>query len=142
MRALLFDYRNGGQARNITFRDVCARGKFSSPAVPELNRIATALAPCGIISPLDCYWEGSLLREPDVIIAPVNTKECLANSPTGYYASTGVPRNVTWGNLNFDTLRECLGSNYTASGFSPFLNQVHICNISCSDVLEFTTNRV
>ena len=104
--------------RTIPFRQLCAAGRLNIPSVPELNRIAAEAIPCVLITPLDCYWEGSILQEPDDDIAPVDTSSCMQNSPTGDDS------NVTWGNIDFDILRQCLGANQSESGFSIFLDAV------------------
>ena len=105
--------------RNITFRDLCAAGRLEIPQIPELTRIALAAVPCVLLSPLDCYWEGSILQEPDAFVAPVNIPSCLQNSPHGN-DSIG----VTWGNLDFGVLQECLLDNASISGITPFLDLV------------------
>ena len=111
--------------RIITFRDLCAAGRLVVPGVPELQRIANDAVPCLILTPIDCYWEGSILQEPDKDVAPVDTSDCLANSPSGY-DSDGEPNDVTWGNLNANTLIQCLMANVTESNLTPFVAAVCI----------------
>ena len=93
------------------------------PSVPELNRIAGSAVPCLLLTPIDCYWEGSILQEPDFDVAPVNTNTCITHSPSGYN-NDDTPADVTWGNLNAPVLRQCL--TFTESGFTPFVNAVCI----------------
>ena len=97
---------------------MCAAGRLSIPQSPELNRVAAQAVPCVIITPLDCYWEGSILQEPDNFVPPVNTSACLQNSP-----HDDDSKGITWGNIDFDTLRECLLQS-PESGFTVFLNAV------------------
>ena len=101
------------------------------PSVPELHRVAKELTPCLILTPVDCYWEGSILQAPDIPINPVNTSTCLNDSPSGYSDDGTTPANVDWGNLNPDTLRQCL--TFPESGFTPFVNAVRIlCMLCCN----------
>ena len=134
---VLFNYRN------ITFRDLCAAGRLNVPTVPELQRIAEGAVPCVILTPIDCYWEGSLLQEPDEVVDPVDVSACMLDSPSGLDAD-GEPNNITWGNLNFTTLRDCLGvdpreTNYTAfvdyvCKFSMFLISVCVYFCQCNRI--------
>lgn len=94
------------------------------PTVPELNRVAGSAIPCLLLTPVDCYWEGSILQEPDFDVLPVNTRTCTANSPSGTNDDGTAPANVTWGNLNAPVLRQCL--TFPESGFTPFVNEVCI----------------
>ena len=105
--------------RLILLRDLCAAGRLNIPSVPELNRVAAEAAPCVLITPLDCYWEGSYLQQPDDFIEPVNLPACLVNSPHGN-SSEG----ITWGNIDFEILRKCLLQEQEESGLTPFINAV------------------
>ena len=97
---------------------MCAAGRLSVPRSPELNRVAAELLPCALITPLDCYWEGSILQEPDDFVEPVNASDCLVNSPHGNDTD-----GITWGNIDFNILGECLLAS-PGSGFTVFLNAV------------------
>ena len=68
------------------------------------------------------------MQEPDDDVAPVNTSDCLENSPSGY-DSDGEPNNVTWGNLNANTLLQCLLANFTESKLTPFVATVCIWRV-------------
>ena len=98
------------------------------PGVPELQRIAFGAVPCLIITPIDCFWEGSILQEPDAPVPPVNTSACQDPSPSGF-DEYGMPANVTWGNLDFPILRQCLSRGLLempTSGYTPFVDFVRI----------------
>ena len=97
---------------------MCAAGRLGITRSPELNRVAAEAIPCVLITPLDCYWEGSILQEPDDFVEPVNASNCLVNSPHGNDTN-----GITWGNIDFNILRECL-LNSTESGFTVFLSAV------------------
>lgn len=104
------------------------------PTVPELQRIAFGAIPCLLLTPIDCFWEGSILQEPDTPVPPVAISTCRPPypSPSGVNNETGLPENVTWGNLDFDVLTECL-SDPTAmppSGYTPFVDLVRIYSMS------------
>lgn len=107
------------------FRDLCALGRLNVPTVPELNRVAAEAAPCVLLTPLDCYWEGSLLQEPDEPVLPVNTSNCSMNSPSGYVNDSDIPANITWGNVNFVILRQCLNAS-AESGYTAFVDGVRV----------------
>ena len=113
--------------RNITFRDLCAAGRLTVPGVQELQRIADGAIPCLILTPIDCFWEGSILQEPDTPVAPVNISTCQSPSPSGL-DENGMPANVTWGNLNFPVLTDCLTA-YPPSGYTPFVDLVRILHV-------------
>ena len=107
--------------RLFRFREVCFLGRFAVPHVPTLNRVAIELAPCIILTPLDCYWEGSILLDPYEEfrpVAPANDTACLQDSPTGINST-----EMTWGNLDFSVLRRCL-LNSSESGYTPWLDEV------------------
>ena len=100
--------------RTFAFHDICAIARLSLPQVPELNRVAAGLAPCLFITPLDCYWEGSFLQEPDSPVVPVDIPTCerLAGG-----------QNLTWGNLIIDHLRACLFAGVPEQ-YTPFIDGV------------------
>lgn len=52
---------------DVTWRlkDVCLTPSFPSFEESHIERIIDALFPCAIISPLDCFWEGSKILGPD-----------------------------------------------------------------------------
>ena len=111
---------------------MCAAGRYTI-GVPELDRLVTEAPPCVLITPLDCYWEGSLLQFPDNYIAPINIPACIVDNPIIGDVSQG----ITWGNLDFDILRSCLLANLTISRFTPFIDlvriyqySVHICSVA------------
>ena len=105
--------------RTIQFRDVCAAGRLNLPFVPELKRVAAALPPCLFLTPIDCYWEGSILQDLHPPVPPVNTSVCKGeNNPSGVNST-----NVKWRNLNVSLLLECLKKS-PESGYSPFVDQV------------------
>nr|KAG5702217.1 hypothetical protein BaRGS_033929 [Batillaria attramentaria] len=56
--------------------------------------ILDGLLPCVIITPIDCFWEGSLLLGPDY---PVSTG-----------GVGGIPEHLTWANLNPSQIVESL----------------------------------
>ena len=105
--------------RTINFRDVCAAGRYFT-GVPELDRLVTQAPPCVFITALDCYWEGSLLQFPDNYVAPINVTACIVDNPIIGDQSEG----ITWGNIDFDTVRSCLLANLTTSRFSPYIDLV------------------
>ena len=105
--------------RNITFRDLCTAGRLPVPQTPELDRVLDSLLPCVIITPLDCYWEGSILQEPDYYIAPVNVSACVTNNP-----NRNDSQGITWGNVDFAIMYECLLAGSAESGFTVYLNAV------------------
>lgn len=49
------------------------------------------------MTPLDCFWEGSLLHDPP---KPVAAPEYCPNVP-----------NITWSNLNVTKLQTCMRNN-------------------------------
>lgn len=112
--------------RTIIFRNLCGAGRLVVPSVPELQRVAFGAIPCLILTPIDCFWEGSILQEPDADVTPVNTAACLRDSPSGYYDDGVTPANVTWGNLQMDVLRSCLSENVAESHYTPFIDKVCI----------------
>lgn len=112
--------------RTIIFRDLCGAGRLVVPSVPELQRVAFGVIPCLILTPVNCFWEGSILQEPDSDVSPVNIAACLRNSPSGYNKD-GTPAKVTWGNLRIDVLRKCLSENVTESRYTPFVDKVTMC---------------
>ncbi|PVD22694.1 hypothetical protein C0Q70_15950 [Pomacea canaliculata] len=65
------------------FQDICYAANFPVVEDDFLDRMLADLMPCVIITPLDCFWEGSLLLGPDY---PVSTG--------------GIPEHLTWANLN------------------------------------------
>lgn len=98
------------------FRDLCVAGRLTT-GVEELDRVAGEAVPCLFLTPLDCYWEGSILQEPDDIVTEVDTSGCLPpNSPSN-------DENVTWGNIDFEQLRMCL-QNSPESGYTGFIDGV------------------
>ena len=107
--------------RTINFRDVCAAGRYFT-GVPELDRLVREALPCVFITPLDCYWEGSLMQLPDNYVAPFSVTACIVDNPIIGDQSGG----ITWGNLDFDTLRSCLLANLTTSFFTPYIDLVCI----------------
>jgi len=100
--------------RTYIFRDFCAIANLNIPQVPELHRVANALAPCLFLTPIDCYWEGAILQEPDADVEPIDSPTCenLANG-----------QNLTWENLDFDDVRACLSADPT-TGYTPFIDGV------------------
>ncbi|KAK7100530.1 hypothetical protein V1264_023464 [Littorina saxatilis] len=68
------------------FRDICYAASFPEMEHPILDRILPYLLPCVIITPIDCFWEGSLLLGPDY---PIDTG-----------GINGIPETLTWANLN------------------------------------------
>ena len=99
-------------------------------SVPELQRIADGAVPCLLLTPIDCFWEGSILQEPDDHVPPVNTPTCRNPfpSPSGL-DENGMPANITWGNINFTILTECL-LQFPLSGYTPFVDLVRIYLLS------------
>jgi len=113
--------------RSILFRDVCAAGRLNIPTVPELNRVAAEAIPCVLLTPLDCYWEGSYLQQPDDFVEPVNLTACMVNSPHG-----NSREGITWGNIDFDILQTCLlveQATTGLSGLTPFINAVRLHSV-------------
>ncbi|XP_064624757.1 protein patched homolog 1-like isoform X2 [Lineus longissimus] len=51
--------------RTWKFRDLCYMAGFPSFDTPLLDKIVDDVLPCVIITPLDCFWEGSKLLGPD-----------------------------------------------------------------------------
>lgn len=84
--------------RTYTLKDICYKNDFGSTTVDVLDRIFEHLNPCIIVTPLDCFWEGSLLHNPPEPVAP---PELCPNIP-----------NITWSNLNVTDLVTCLRNNY------------------------------
>lgn len=104
--------------RTIFFRNVCGGERFVT-GVAELDRVIREALPCIMLTPLDCYWEGSLLQAPDEPVDPIDEEGCLPpNSPT-------FNESVTWGNLDFEKLSECL-LNSPDSNYTFFVDQVCI----------------
>ncbi|XP_076462162.1 protein patched homolog 1-like [Babylonia areolata] len=68
------------------FRDICYAANFPLMEDELFDHILYGLLPCVIITPLDCFWEGSLLLGPDY---PVSTG-----------GINGIPDHLTWANLN------------------------------------------
>lgn len=82
---------------NWKFRDICYAANF--PLVEEsfVDHILEDLVPCVIITPMDCFWEGSLLLGPDY--------------PVIIGAISGIPEHLTWANMNPVKIVENLVSN-------------------------------
>ena len=97
------------------------------PSVMELQRIADNAIPCLLLTPIDCFWEGSILQEPDEPVPPVNIPTCQNPSPSG--VDDGMPADITWGNINFTILTECLLA-FPPSGYTPFVDLVRIYLLS------------
>jgi len=119
--------------RTYVFRDFCAIANLSIPQVPELHRVSGALAPCLFLTPVDCYWEGAILQEPDVVVEPINS-----SSPICTNLANG--QNLTWENLDFDQLRACLSSD-PSSGYTPFIDGVCSYFTHTVYIIFFTINR-
>ncbi|KAL8598952.1 hypothetical protein ACOMHN_006762 [Nucella lapillus] len=68
------------------FRDICYAANFPLVEDKLFDHILYELLPCVIITPIDCFWEGSLLLGPDY---PVSTG-----------GINGIPERLTWANLN------------------------------------------
>ncbi|XP_076440508.1 protein patched homolog 1-like isoform X2 [Babylonia areolata] len=68
------------------FRDICYAANFPLVEDELFDHILYGLLPCVIITPMDCFWEGSLLLGPDY---PANTG-----------GINGIPEQLTWANLN------------------------------------------
>jgi patched 1 protein len=76
----------------VTWRlkDVCLTPSIPSYEESHIERIIDMLMPCSIMTPLDCFWEGSKLLGPEV---PVSVP--------------GIPSwNLKWTNLNPQQLME------------------------------------
>ena len=99
------------------------------PSVMELQRIANDSVPCLLLTPIDCFWEGSILQEPDVSVRPVNISTCQNPSPSGV-DDNGMPADITWGNINFTILTECLLAAFPLSRYTPFVDLVRIYLLS------------
>lgn len=104
------------------------------PSVGELQRIADNAVPCLLLTPIDCFWEGSILQEPDEPVSPVTTRTCQEPSPSDDV--NGTAQNITWGNINFTTLTNCL-SQYPPSNYTPFVNLVRIYLLSSYSIKLF-----
>ncbi|KAK7490526.1 hypothetical protein BaRGS_00018312 [Batillaria attramentaria] len=76
------------------FRDICYAANFPILEQDLFDHILDGLLPCVIITPIDCFWEGSLLLGPDY---PVSTG-----------GVGGIPEHLTWANLNPSQIVESL----------------------------------
>ncbi|RUS84708.1 hypothetical protein EGW08_007536, partial [Elysia chlorotica] len=68
-----------------SFRDLCYAVDFPTTET-YIDTILETILPCVIITPIDCFWEGSRLLGPDLPVA------------TGGLA--GMPDMITWSNLD------------------------------------------
>ena len=54
---------------NWKLRDICYRPATPTFESHSIDSFLERLIPCSIITPLDCFWEGSYLLGPDVPVA-------------------------------------------------------------------------
>nr|KAI8754123.1 protein patched-like protein 1-like [Biomphalaria glabrata] len=95
MESVLFHYQAVQAATKIkvdidgltwSFKDICYTPSFPVTENSFVDMILESILPCVIITPIDCFWEGSRLLGPD---PPVLTG-----------AFSGVPSSLTWENLD------------------------------------------
>jgi hypothetical protein len=87
--------------KTYTMDDLCLKNTFPSTHIPLLDRLLSSLNPCLIVTPLDCFWEGSFLHQPTEV---VNITEC------GEYTWAA---NTTWSNVNVSQVLECARRVYS-----------------------------
>ncbi|XP_050403061.1 protein patched homolog 1 isoform X2 [Patella vulgata] len=69
-----------------TFSDLCYAASFQTTENNFFDWMLERILPCIVISPLDCFWEGSKILGPEDPLS------------TGGFA--GIPDDLTWMNLN------------------------------------------
>ncbi|XP_054278387.1 protein patched-like [Macrosteles quadrilineatus] len=89
---------------DITWRlkDMCYSPSIPNFDIHYIDQIFENMIPCAIITPLDCFWEGSKLLGPDYPVA-----------------IPGVGTKVKWTNLNPLRLMDRMKNNYEPGSF-PF----------------------
>ncbi|CAL1543201.1 unnamed protein product, partial [Lymnaea stagnalis] len=81
------------------FREICYTAQFPTTEEFIVDSILEGILPCVIITPIDCFWEGSRLLGPDHPVA------------TGGIA--GMPMSITWENLDPQSILKKLESAKT-----------------------------
>ncbi|KAL8597752.1 hypothetical protein ACOMHN_001711 [Nucella lapillus] len=92
------------------FRDICYAANFPLIEDELFDHILYGLLPCVIITPLDCFWEGSLLLGPDY---PVNTG-----------GINGIPDRLTWANLNPNHIVSAMLNNHRTADLGRQLQDI------------------
>ena len=54
--------------REWGIKDLCYLASFPIYEMHTIDQVFELLAPCIIITPLDCFWEGSKLLGPDFFV--------------------------------------------------------------------------
>jgi len=85
--------------------------------MPDFDRIMNTLHTCAVFSPLECYWEGSILQ---------NLPESIVVERPSYCPD--MPESLTWSNFNYTQFIECLRNNPSDSNYNPVFLQVLVEN--------------
>ena len=93
--------------RVFTLDNLCMKEKTPPTHLLELDDLLSSLNPCLVLTPLDCFWEGSFLHQP---VHQVQFNICTAS-----WAS-----NVTWSNVNVTEVLQCVKDNGTTNSKCSF----------------------
>ena len=99
--------------RSYKLDDLCVKNAFPSTLIPALDALLTGLNPCTVLTPLDCFWEGSFIHEPANTLT-FQKKEC----------NLDWSHNVSWSNVNISEVMNCLEKDSSNSGIIDVVKKV------------------